>query len=128
MILVAVLSGQVEPEVVSGGLLQEVVSSGEGLHLVQLILDDSMHCLHIGLPSMRTRRDGLVSQSRDRLNGLSKGAVLLSIPAAHKLRAVVGLNPTPPKAHSAALQIIDQQAGKQAGIGQGALLGIANKL
>ena len=59
--LVGVGSGEVEPEVVGVGLVEEVSEAAEGLDLVELVFDEAVNGFDVGLEGVGTGRDGVVS-------------------------------------------------------------------
>ena len=91
VVFIAIRAQGIKPEQVGGGLGEEVGARGEGFDFVELILDEAMNGLHIGLPGVRRGRDGLVEQAGDGLHGLRKGAVVAGLHTADKLAAVIGL-------------------------------------
>ncbi|MDZ7362393.1 MAG: hypothetical protein ONB46_20680 [candidate division KSB1 bacterium] len=98
------------------------------LNAIELIFDETVNGFDIGLPGMRTGRNGLMNQPLDRLNGFGKGTVFGGVPRINKLAAIVGLKATVLQRDPTTLQMGDEYFSKERGIIQRAFPGKRNKL
>jgi hypothetical protein len=91
VLLATVASPDVEPQVVSPGLGDEVRPRPEPLDLVELVLDQPVRRLHVLLPGVRPRRATRVRETPVCFNCLRELAVTLGLPVPNELAPVVGL-------------------------------------
>lgn len=126
-LLVRVRACEVEPELVGEGFVEEVGEAAEGLDLVELVLDEAVSGLDVGLVGVGAGRDGVVSGAGV-LDGPGEGAVVLGVPGADELRAVVGLEAATVELDAAGGEVLGEPFDPEGRVSQGAFEGVGEEL
>src|SRR5713101_3653078 len=99
--LVTILSGDVEPKIVSCGFGQKVSPRTEVFDFIELIFDQAVHGFDVGLPAVGARRDGVMTEAAHLSDRLSKSAIGFGLPVTDELAAIIGLEARVLELHAA---------------------------
>jgi len=107
--------------------VEKVGKAVEAFDLVELVLDEAVSGLNIGLVGVGPGRDGVVGGAGV-VDGLGESAVVLGVPRADELRAVVSLDTTVVELDATGGEVLGEVLDPEGRVGQGAFEGVGEEL